>query len=249
MKRRSRANTTAPLSAAGLRTRRADPVCDRANAASCAVGTETHRAKAVRRRRPKWVTVSMRVFETPVGWMALAATARGLARLVLPGSPRHGKPPARPGDDAPADVLADRLAPATGSPRHGRGITRRAEAIALKAEREVREYLDGRRRTFTVPVDLEGVPPFRRRVLRAALRIPYGRTVSYAELARRAGSPRGARAVGQAMATNPVPLVIPCHRVLATGGGLGGYGGGLDLKRYLLALEGVQLRNGTEKTA
>jgi methylated-DNA-[protein]-cysteine S-methyltransferase len=181
----------------------------------------------------------MRVFETPVGWMALAATARGLARLVLPG---EKMPPAD--EDAPGDVLADRLAPAD-APQE----TARAEAIALRGEREVREYLDGRRRRFTVPVDLEDVPPFRRRVLRAALRIPYGRTVSYAELARRSGSPRGARAVGQAMATNPVPLVIPCHRVLATGGGLGGYGGGLDLKRYLLALEGVQLRNGTEKTA
>jgi methylated-DNA-[protein]-cysteine S-methyltransferase len=76
-------------------------------------------------------------------------------------------------------------------------------------------------------------------VLRALARVSYGRTVTYGELAARVGQPRGARAVGQAMARNPVPLVIPCHRVVASGGGLGGYGGGLALKRRLLDLEGA----------
>jgi O-6-methylguanine DNA methyltransferase len=114
-----------------------------------------------------------------------------------------------------------------------------AKKIAARAEREIREYLAGRRRRFTVPLDLSGLSPFHRRVLRAALRIPYGRTVTYSDLARRVGRPAAARAVGQAMARNPVPLVIPCHRVVAAGGGLGGYSGGLALKRRLLALEGA----------
>ena len=88
-----------------------------------------------------------------------------------------------------------------------------------------------------MPLDLAGLPPFHEKVLAAARRISYGRTATYGELAARAGSPRAARAVGQAMAHNPVPLIIPCHRVLAAGGRLGGYGGGLDLKRRLLGLE------------
>jgi methylated-DNA-[protein]-cysteine S-methyltransferase len=127
-----------------------------------------------------------------------------------------------------------------------------AEAIAARAERQIREYLAGRRRPldhargrpewvegrrFTVPLDLSGLSPFHRRVLQATRRIPYGRTATYRDLARRVGRPRAARAVGQAMARNPVPLVIPCHRVVAAGGGLGGFSGGLDLKRRLLALE------------
>ena len=99
------------------------------------------------------------------------------------------------------------------------------------------QYLAGRRRRFTVPVDLSGVPAFQRRVLQALRRVPYGRTITYGQLAARAGRPRAARAVGQAMAHNPVPLIVPCHRVVASGGGLGGFGGGLALKRRLLALE------------
>jgi methylated-DNA-[protein]-cysteine S-methyltransferase len=146
--------------------------------------------------------------------MALAATARGVVRVVLPGGP-VGVPAAQSGAD-PA-----------------------AEAVASQAEREILEYLAGRRRTFTVPADLSGLPPFHQRVLRQARRIPCGRTATYGELAASVGRPRGARAVGQAMARNPVPLVVPCHRVVAAGGGLGGFGGGLDLKRRLLALEGA----------
>jgi len=94
-----------------------------------------------------------------------------------------------------------------------------------------------------VPVDLGAVTsPFRRRVLETLHReVEYGETVSYGELAVMAGRPGAARAVGSAMATNPVPIVVPCHRVLAAGGRIGGYGGGLDVKRSLLAIEGVEV--------
>jgi len=88
-----------------------------------------------------------------------------------------------------------------------------------------------------LPVDLDALPPFYRRVLTELLRIPAGETLSYGELAARCGSPDGARAVGQAMAKNPWPLVYPCHRVLAAGGKIGGYGPGVEMKRWLLELE------------
>ena len=114
-----------------------------------------------------------------------------------------------------------------------------AKAMAARARREILEYLRGRRRAFAVPLDLAAVPPFSRRILLAARRIPYGATVTYGQLARHALSPRAARAVGQAMARNPVPLLVPCHRVVASGG-LGGFSGGLVLKRRLLALEGAR---------
>jgi len=108
----------------------------------------------------------------------------------------------------------------------------------------VRHHLAGRLRDFSaVLLDLDGLPTFTRRVYEAARAVPAGQTVTYGELAARCGSPGGARAVGQAMARNPVALIIPCHRVLAAGGRLGGFSGpgGLDLKVRMLALEGVSL--------
>jgi methylated-DNA-[protein]-cysteine S-methyltransferase len=107
--------------------------------------------------------------------------------------------------------------------------------------RELDEYFAGRRRAFTVPIDLSGVgSPFRRSVLETLWRdVAHGETVSYGELAGMAGRPGAARAVGTTMATNPVPIIVPCHRVVASGHTIGGYGGGLDMKRALLALEGV----------
>ena len=158
----------------------------------------------------------MRVFDTPFGRMAVAATSRGLTRVLLPN-----------------EAAALQASGVAAEP------DRAAVALAARAEREILEYLAGRRRKFTVPVDLSAAPPFHAKVLRALARVSYGRTVTYGELAARVGRPRGARAVGQAMARNPVPLVVPCHRVVASGGGLGGYGGGRALKRRLLDLEGA----------
>jgi methylated-DNA-[protein]-cysteine S-methyltransferase len=163
---------------------------------------------------------AVRIFETPWGRMAVAATARGLAHVVLPGK-KNGTALAR------LATLEGREAPRT------------ARAHARQAERQISEYLRGRQRAFTIPLDLASLPRFHKRALLAARKIPFGRTVTYGELAARAGRPHAARAVGQAMARNPVPLVVPCHRVVAADGNLGGFGGGAAMKRRLLALENV----------
>jgi methylated-DNA-[protein]-cysteine S-methyltransferase len=102
-------------------------------------------------------------------------------------------------------------------------------------------YLAGKRTSFDVELDLSWMTPFRRRVMEECARIPRGKTSTYGELARLAGNAKAFRAVGATMATNPVPIVVPCHRVLGSGGGLHGFGGGLDMKARLLALEGARL--------
>ncbi len=112
-----------------------------------------------------------------------------------------------------------------------------ARRLEDRAREELMEYLAGRRAFFSVPVDLSGAGAFQRDVLGAARAIPFGETRAYAWIARRIGSPRAVRAVGTALGRNPVPLIVPCHRVLRSGGDLGGYGLGTDLKRLLLDLE------------
>jgi len=111
--------------------------------------------------------------------------------------------------------------------------------VLRQAGRELAEYFAGRRQAFEVPLDLSGWPPFTRKILEELCKVPYGATLTYGELATRAGAPRAARAVGQAMAANPLPIVIPCHRVVAADGRLGGYSGGAGLptKQWLLAFE------------
>jgi O-6-methylguanine DNA methyltransferase len=117
----------------------------------------------------------------------------------------------------------------------------RSAARAGAAARQLGQYLAGRRETFDLPVDLRAVTSFQREVLLAACQIPRGQVRTYADVARQIGRPKAARAVGQALASNPVPIVVPCHRVLAADGSLRGYtgGGGLRTKRQLLKLEGV----------
>jgi methylated-DNA-[protein]-cysteine S-methyltransferase len=114
-------------------------------------------------------------------------------------------------------------------------------AAVRKMAAQIREYLRGARRTLRGRIDWRVMSPFQRRVLRAALRIPYGRTSTYGKIATAIGNPRAARAVGRALGANPIPLVIPCHRVLASDGGLGGYSapGGVNVKRQLLRMEGA----------
>jgi len=119
----------------------------------------------------------------------------------------------------------------------------RSDAKARPVIKELREYFDGKRREFTFAPSISGRTRFQERVLKAALRIPYGRTRTYGWLAERAGNPRAARAAGQVMAQNSVPIIIPCHRVIGSSGQLCGFAGGLkalDIKRKLLAIEGVR---------
>ncbi len=151
---------------------------------------------------------------TPIGWLSIAASPRGLLRI-----------------DFVAQAIGSKAAGtrATGPDKEAR----RHLAAAL---RQLRDYFAGRRSTFELPLDLAGTA-YQQRVWRALERIPFGRTLTYGELAARLGAPGGARAVGRACATNPVPVVVPCHRVVGSEGSLQGYGGGLWRKQRLLELE------------
>jgi methylated-DNA-[protein]-cysteine S-methyltransferase len=112
-------------------------------------------------------------------------------------------------------------------------------AATEDVRRELEEYFEGRRRAFDLRVDLSPLEGFRRRILAATARIPFGSVRTYRDVAMRAGNERAVRAAGNALGSNPIPIVVPCHRVVRTGGGLGGYTGGLDRKRVLLELEGA----------
>jgi methylated-DNA-[protein]-cysteine S-methyltransferase len=163
--------------------------------------------------------VSYSPADSPFGTLLLAATDRGLLRVAFP--------------EEDVDGVLERLARRV-SPR----IVESASSLD-PARRELEEYFEGRRDHFDLPTDWTLIGDFGRRVLRATCEIPFGSVSSYAEVAAEAGSPRGSRAAGNALGSNPIPIVIPCHRVLRTGGNLGGYGGGLDRKRFLLSLEGA----------
>lgn len=162
-------------------------------------------------------TVFTAEFESPIGALRVASTERGLAYLGLPRAGGRG--------------FAGWLAKAAPGARRDAAFAPNREAI-----RQVLEYLEGKRTDFDVPLDLRGTP-FQNAVWHALLTIPYGATRSYAEIARSVCNPEAVRAVGAANGANPVAIIVPCHRVIQTGGKLGGYGGGLDLKRRLLAME------------
>ncbi|EOM74448.1 methylated-DNA--[protein]-cysteine S-methyltransferase [Rhodococcus rhodnii] len=163
--------------------------------------------------------VALAPIDSPIGQLLLAATERGLLRVVFDNEDH----------DAVLAGIARRV-----SPRILRA-PRRLDAV----RRELDEYFAGRRREFDVPLDFALSSRFRREVQQLLPTIRYGTTATYAQLAARIGSPRAARAVGSACATNPLPVVVPCHRVLRTDGSLGGYLGGLDTKTALLRLEGA----------
>jgi len=164
--------------------------------------------------------VAYATVDSPLGRLVAVATPRGLARIAyeLPNG----------GLDTILDQIAARL-----SPRIVQAPKRLDDV-----RRELDEYFAGRRETFDVALDWALVSGrFGRRVLEQTARIPFGATRSYREIAERAGSPNAFRAAGNALGANPIPIIVPCHRVLASGGGLGGYTGGLDVKRTLLAIE------------
>lgn len=161
--------------------------------------------------------VAYATVDTPVGPLLAAVTSKGLVRLSYM-------------DDQP-DALLDELA-ARISPR-----ILEAPARLDEVRRELAEYFDGHRRRFELPIDWTLTQGFGRKVLRATARIPYGQVASYGQIAGRAGSPKASRAAGNALGSNPIPIVVPCHRIIRTGGDLGGYGGGTDRKEFLLRLE------------
>lgn len=113
-----------------------------------------------------------------------------------------------------------------------------AVLILKKAEKQIKEYLAGERKAFDLPLDLKGTD-FQKKVWGALLRIPYGKTCSYKDIATALSNEKACRAVGTANGRNPVAIIVPCHRVINANGGLGGYSSGLDRKRFLLALEGI----------
>jgi methylated-DNA-[protein]-cysteine S-methyltransferase len=157
--------------------------------------------------------------DSPFGPLLLARTPRGLVRVGLPN---------QDADELLAD-LARRVSPRV----------LEAPAKLDQARRELDLYFDGKLDSFDLPLDWQLSEGFRLRVLHAIAAIPYGQTRNYTEMATTAGNERAVRAAGTACGRNPIPVVVPCHRVLRTGGGLGGYGGGLPMKQGLLQLEGV----------
>lgn len=157
--------------------------------------------------------------ESPLGRLLAVATPQGLVHLGYPN---------RPVDDQ-LEALAGRISP--------RIVEAPAELDAVR--RQLDEYFAGRRRDFELDLDWQLSAGFARAVLERTAAIPFGETRTYGEMAAAAGSPRAFRAAGSALGSNSIPIVVPCHRVLRSGGGLGGYGGGLDVKRELLELEGV----------
>lgn len=157
--------------------------------------------------------------DSPFGPLLLASTKRGLIRVGLPNQD----------PDQLLAELAERVSPRV----------LEAPAELDEARRELDLYFAGKLDHFDLPLDWRLSSGFRQRVLRAIDRIPYGQTRSYTEMARKAGNERAVRAAGTACGSNPIPLVVPCHRVLRTSGALGGYGGGLPMKQALLELEGV----------
>jgi methylated-DNA-[protein]-cysteine S-methyltransferase len=167
------------------------------------------------------MTITAGTLATEFGTLTLALSERGLVRLALPSEP--------------VSHVLDGV-----RERYGDDI--REHGPELDAARQtVASYLDGSDTSLDVPIDWSIARGFTRSSLQRLAEVPYGTTVSYGELAARAGNERAARAAGAACATNPVAIVIPCHRVLRSDGGLGGFGGGLELKEALLRLEGVRL--------
>lgn len=165
--------------------------------------------------------VAYRILETPIGALTLASTRHGLVRIALPNQ----------SPDMVIEDLADRL---------DRPVIRDHGELDSAAH-QLDEYFAGHRQRFDLPLDLSLATGYRRLALQHLYDVPYGTTASYADLAAATGNPKAVRATGTACATNPIPIVIPCHRITRSDGSLGNYGGGQEMKRALLILEGAIL--------
>jgi methylated-DNA-[protein]-cysteine S-methyltransferase len=168
------------------------------------------------------IDVAYTSVDSPLGPLVVAATPKGLVRVSYTEFR---------GEDEVLEELARRVSPRV----------LEAPARLDPVRRELDEYFEGRRQDFDVPIDWSYLAGFTREVLRATARIGFGEVSSYAGVAAEAGSPRAVRAAGNALGANPMPVVVPCHRVLRSGGKLGGYTGGLERKEFLLRLEGALL--------
>jgi methylated-DNA-[protein]-cysteine S-methyltransferase len=166
------------------------------------------------------VDVAYTSVDSPLGPLVVAATPRGLVRVAY-------------ADNESADEVLEELA-ARVSPRVLEARPRLDPVL-----RELDQYFDGDLHSFATPIDWSHLAGFTRKVLRATARIDFGDTGTYRSVATGAGSPRAVRAAGNALGANPMPVIVPCHRVLRTGGALGGYTGGIERKQFLLRLEGV----------
>ena len=179
----------------------------------------SHRRAAIRARLlAEYPEIKLTVVPTRVGYIGLAWSVKGVVALRLPAA-SAGRTLRDLQIDFPTGVVVD---------------------APPEIVRELQEYAAGRNREFHIALDLSSLKPFQRAVLLAAQKIPFGETRSYGWIAQQIGKPRASRAVGQALHHNPIPIILPCHRVTSSDGGLGGYAGGLPLKRKLLALEGAR---------
>ena len=163
------------------------------------------------------------VFETDAGWLGILTTKRGLRRITLP----------QKSAQAARQQLGDSINYANQAPLLFDNLVHR-----------LRQYFNGQKVSFPDKLDLTNVTDFQHQVWEATRHIPYGETRSYAWVAEQIKKPRAPRAVGQALGRNPMPIIVPCHRVLAKNGGLGGFTGGIELKRYLLRLEKAAIADG-----
>jgi len=164
--------------------------------------------------------------EAPFGMLFAEVTSRGLRRLDFMGGRRE--PPMRRTTSEPQELSSEPMLP-------------EEQAIAAALANQLKEYFEGRRREFEVPLDIARGSEFRRRVWQVVAGIPYGETLSYAEVAAEAGNPSAYRAAGSACGANPIVIVIPCHRVVGSDKRLHGFGGGLDTKAWLLQHEGREI--------
>ena len=163
--------------------------------------------------------INYAIMSSPIGKLLLAKSTRGLNHIIFEHNIQQY-------ETIIGNVFPDQK------------IIKNDNVLKIEVN-QLHEYFSGNRKIFNIKLDME-MPPFYQKVLNIVNKIPYGRYLSYQEVASKAGNPKATRAAGSANARNPVPVIIPCHRVLASGGKLGGYGGGIKIKKSLLKLEGIQ---------